>query len=168
MRNESALLAIFSMGLLLGCEDPIDPGLHTCTLLGCLDGANYFNQFSAGSANINNLELRVCINGQCENLPIRFTGTTSMRFDCSGSRRQTCQISYREKTTLSLYLTIAAPQGSDPLVSLQDGDRYEVSIGEPGLAPILKLDTVAKYQLSQPNGPSCAPTCKSVLLTPAI
>lgn len=168
MRNECALLAIFSMGLLLGCGGPLDPGPQTCTLIGCLNGANYSNRFSAGSANINNLELRLCINGQCDNLPIRFTGTSSMRFDCSGSRRPACQISYMEKTTLSLDLTIAPPQGSDPLVSLQDGDRYEVSIGEPGLAPILKLDTVAKYQLSQPNGPSCAPTCKFVQLTPAI
>lgn len=75
MRNESALLAIFSMGQLLGCDGSPDPGLYACTQIGCLDGANYFNQFSAGGANINNLELRVCINGQCENLPIRFTGT---------------------------------------------------------------------------------------------
>ena len=62
-------------------------------------------------------------------------------------------------------LTVSPPAGVSSS-SLMDGDHYEARVGVPGQAPLLKLDAVATYTVSYPNGPQCGPACKGTKLQP--
>jgi hypothetical protein len=53
----------------------------------------------------------------------------------------------------------------DDSADLKPGDKYRVTVTGAAGASILALDeTAPAYQASQPNGASCGPTCRSVVI----
>lgn len=139
----------------------------SCTLIGCDSGAHYMGDFSLGGADPTTLEFSQCINGVCATAPVQPYATSKSSFSCATPQRSYCEVFLRPDTaTASLWLRILPPRGTDPSVSLQEGDRYEVTLGIPGQAPLVKLSATAGYRTTQPNGPGCAPVCKQVALLP--
>lgn len=138
-------------------------GTKECTLVGCFSGAGYEGDFALSGADPNSLQLTTCFNTICKQTPIRFTGRDAW---CSGEALPICWLSLAGTDLVHVRLTVSPPAGVDS-ASLKDGDHYEASIGVSGQAPLLKLDSLAMYTVSQPNGPGCEPVCKSTRLTSA-
>lgn len=165
----SAILVITSA---LGCGvsgDLTHPGTpggsRLCTLAGCVSGAYYFGSIPLPANIPATVDVTRCINGSCETAQVTFPTALSRVADCSTADRLYCTVSLGSDTTMaSLWIEMHAPAGSDPLVSLQDGDTYDVTIGAPGAAPLVRLTATAGYKISYPNGFDCAPVCKQVQL----
>lgn len=138
-------------------------GTRECTLIGCFSGASYEGDVALGGTDPNSLQLTTCFNTICKQTAIRFTGKDAW---CSGESLPICWLSLGATDLVHVRLTVSPPAGMDS-ASLMDGDRYQASIGVPGQAPLLKLDSLATYTVSQPNGPGCGPVCKSTRLTSA-
>lgn len=174
MRAYIVCFAALATFCLIGCggggevgPSGLPPSEITCTLANCRSGASYYGDFPLNGNDPNRLELTTCFNASCEVTPIQFVGS-NLYFDCPRGNRTTCWLLIKKgAATVTLGLNIGPPPAVDPLVYLQDGDHYEASIGLPGQAPLLRLDTFATYTINQPNGPRCGPTCKGTLLTPA-
>ena len=145
---------------------PAEPGI--CTLIGCTSGATYSGSISLNGQDLAMMQATRCINGSCESAAVRPVAGTTNGFTCSTASRFFCDLTLaQDKASASLLIEMPAPTGSDPLMSLQDGDQYDVTIGIPNQPPALKLSTTAKYLIIRPNGSSCAPTCKQVPLLPS-
>ena len=170
MRSLRILFQVLSAWVLLGCGAdggvglPSSPPLRSCNLVGCIDGAHFGGDVPIREADLGNLALRVCINGACEVVPVSLSLTGRSQVDCHGGRRAQCWVYYSGGTTVHLSLSLAAPPGTNPLLSLRDGDHYEVQLGQPGLPPLLFIDQFATYSVGRPNGPECEPICKGVRL----
>lgn len=134
-----------------------DPLPRGCTLIGCINGASYEGDFALNGTDPNSLELTACFNSVCSKTALRFSGQDA---SCSGELRTFCALSLSTGDSARVRLTVTPPSGV-PSTSLQDGDHYEVSIGVPGQAPLLVLDSIAAYKISRPNGPLCDPLCKT-------
>jgi hypothetical protein len=165
---------VFMASLILGCGDTGEPSqsgvppVVQCTLLGCDDGALYTGKLSLNGADPTTLEVTVCVNGACETAPIQAVQAGVGNYSCSVGSRLRCTLSApADGSAGNLSIVVAPPAGMDPLASLQDGDRYDVTFGAQGQTPLLKLGATAGYRVIKPNGSLCEPTCKQVTLTPS-
>lgn len=164
------LLFVFAVGCGAqgGVEQPGNPQTpQVCTLIGCTSGATYLDNVPLNGQDPALMEVTRCINGACESAPVKAIPGTTSSFTCGTASRFFCELSVPNPTTASLFVEIPPPTGTDPLVSLQDGDQYVVTIGVPGQPAWLKLSATAGYQVHRPNGPGCAPVCKQVALVPS-
>lgn len=143
-----------------------EPGI--CSVVGCTSGASFFDVISLNGQDPAMMQVTRCINGMCETAAVRAVPGTSNGFTCSTASRLFCDLTVaQDKVSASLYIEMPAPTGTDPLQSLQDGDQYDLMIGVPGQPAVVKLSATAKYLITRPNGPGCAPTCKQAPLLPS-
>jgi hypothetical protein len=165
------LLCAIAMFAEVGCDgggvaQPELSGPRTCTLAGCVAGASYEATMQQPVVEPTRLVVRACVNGQCETVsPAPSIPGNDLYYDCGETHRLHCNFNLtRDRTKMGVRIGVEPPPGSDSLQSLQDGDRYEITVGVPGEAPILSINATATYSITQPNGPGCSPTCKYFFL----
>ena len=175
MNHTRSILGVFCVSFLLGCGadgdvgTPSDPVIwKSCTLIGCEDSASLDQTFSAGTADLQKLELLICRKDQCETLAVKWSAAQPNQYDCRGPGRRHCFLAQKKDGTLWLLMDFVAPPGEDLARYFQDGDRYRVRVQEPGQTPLFALDQSVKYHWFYPNGPDCDPGCRGALLTPSI
>lgn len=173
MRELSGWLLAGVVACATGCGAGGDfataPTPRLCTLAGCENGALYFGPIVLGGTDPLTLQAQACINGSCDTQALRQQSGSQPIFDCSGPKLRWCTLQVDVSSggaKGSISILSAIPSGVDPLVYLQDGDTYQITIGVPGQQPLLSVGAAAGYKVSQPNGQGCQPTCKQLQLTP--
>jgi hypothetical protein len=131
----------------------------SCTELACQTGAH----FQAGvrfTGNTDTLTVDVCKNNNCAHGTAARLSPTTGAPSCSvsGSIEAACAVSSNGAT---LTIDIPGPTASASLDDFKDGDIYRIRVTRAATnETLIDVTKAATYKTQQPNGPSCAPTCK--------
>ena len=163
------IAAIGILSTLSGAASCGGPGTippEGCSLIGCNDGAYYQGTFPLGGVDPATLEVRACMNATCDTQALRPVAGDPRIFTCRGAVLTECQLQV-EGTSAFIVLQALVPEGMDPSTYLQEGDQYQITFGVPGQKPLATIAARAGYQINEPNGAQCGPTCKQIVLKTA-
>ena len=154
---------LYLLGLCLtpGCSTSSS---SSCTALACQSGAHFQGGIHFTS-NSDTLTLDVCKNNACAHgTAARLSPTTGApTCSVSGSIEAACAVSSDGAT---LTIDIPGPTATTSLDDFKDGDIYRVRVTRAATnETLVDVTKTVTYKTSQPNGPSCEPTCKNADLS---
>lgn len=147
-----AAAALIGLTPLLGSTGCDGPGLYACTEIGCSSGYTVSlvaaDRFPDGA-----YDIALTTDG----------ATEACQFEVADGRLlsdETCNAGYLIRATV---LTLEAVGITYPMLT----SEIEIVVSRDG-SEIERLTTTPVYETVQPNGPDCAPTCRSAVTTIAI
>jgi hypothetical protein len=159
MHAAVAALALVS----LGC-DSAEP----CSAKGCFSGATFVTRFESTIDKPTTAAVRVCRNDECASGDITMTraaatGPIEGNFpllDVGGNSMSRVAVSLSNSDgDLMMKVSWRDPNNT----AVRDGDVYRVEVRDmAGAWQLAFTETVVAYVDNRPNGPACAPLCRSV------
>lgn len=148
-----------------GVAQPMTSSVHDCPAVACLNGASYLGDIPLDGVDLAQPEVRACFNVSC----VRCTLTSQNRrlYECSSEELSLyCGLHVSaDNQSGRLFVRLGPPRGGDPLVTLQEGDIYDVTIRAPARLPFVRLHGTAGYRLNYASHPECGRPCKSLGLS---
>jgi hypothetical protein len=139
---------------------------RVCTTAGCQDGAWLRADASASwdrlrAATITTCHNDICVTGSLAALP-QMPPAVGMGFGFSlgngspdgGAAPVNVGATGREGGIFAIDVGWPGSFGT------KDGDRYRLTVTDAGGATLISLDEAATYEIVQPNGAECGPTCR--------
>lgn len=155
----SSLLALFG-----ACSfGEVSPSGQPCGMSSCESRVSLTKTLAIASSDIPAVEIELCRKNVCVRTNPTKNANSGADFDFAtyGPLRTTGTITPGAAGMATLALSFFADRAED----LSDGDPYSVRVGIPQQPLLLCIEEAIRYTESRPNGPSCAPLCRSAELS---
>jgi hypothetical protein len=150
--------ALLGLAACAGCASS-----KSCTLAGCDSTVSASYDVPVARADLEGATLTVCKNGACSSAVVVRAprAIPDPQFLCpyDASTPIMCNVDVLSTTSAKIAIQYrVAPDDA------HDGDAYTVTLKRATGEVVLTKSASASYTTTQPNGPSCEPTCKQASL----
>jgi len=138
---------------------------HGCTTIGCGFSTQLMGNVSVPWQRLQSSIINVCRNDVC--VAGRFSSITEQPPENVGLGFSLSNVADALEPTATVTVFTRTGGKFDIMVTwpnvtnAKDGDTYRVTLTDAASTALLSLSEKAVYQVSQPNGPDCAPVCRT-------
>ncbi|MFP2906458.1 hypothetical protein ACLESD_15620 [Pyxidicoccus sp. 3LFB2] len=137
---------------------PHEPVAQACTLIGCDSRVTLETKVDASLDTLKSSTLTGCLNDACLSIPLGGSPPEEARVP----EQPVLTAAFDAHPAGGVLLTASYVPGSN--AGLKDGDTYSFTVETPQGVKLVDVRRAVTYQVSQPNGPQCPPTCLTATL----
>ena len=157
LRRALSAVALLTASLSPGCSSS-----SSCTDVACASGAHFQSGVHLNGTN-DQLTIDICKNNACAHGTAEARSATTGQPTCGvvGSIDAACSLTLGANGNATFAVDVPGPGASVNVDDLADGDIYRVRVTRAQTnESLVDVTKPVTYTKTQPNGPSCPPTCK--------